>query len=259
MSDNSNESVYKYILIGDSCVGKTSILSKMISNKFSEVYYETIGVELLTKNITVNEKKLKIQIWDASGAEKYRSIVSAYFKGANGIIAVYDITNKNSFDSIKTQLKCYKNHICSDTSVIIIGNKSDLEANRAVNEEDLIAYANANNFLYIEVSAKTGSNIEESFNSLIKRSVSIKQTSLSKLSINLERNANVTSYLLPKMNKTSNSIETEMKSSSRYKLIDVNSNSFLSGSMNSFSEHYKKIIADVKLFIFYLFSRKIIL
>ena len=100
MENKEYDLLFKLILIGDSYVGKSNILLKYLKNQFNENSKTTIGVEFGTKNIIINNKRIKIQIWDTAGQERYRSITSAYYKGAKGALIVYDITRKNTFDNI---------------------------------------------------------------------------------------------------------------------------------------------------------------
>ena len=245
-NNNTEPFLCKLILIGDQSVGKTSLLSKFISGKFSDLYHETIGVEFATKNIAISEtKKLKCQFWDASGSEKYRSIISAYFKGASAILAVYDLTNQASFDSVKDQLlHCYKRHISADTAVMVIGNKLDLaDEKRQVSRQDLGEFTGENRFMAAEVSAKVGSNLSESLVGLVKQAYYLNEH---KLTPRLLSNH----FTLPRLGQTNNvnNLNSESVLTSKSEFLNANSNSFLllaNGGPVLYREQNKMIIADV--------------
>ena len=231
----SVEFLYKFILIGEQSTGKTSILSRFHANKFNEVYHETIGVDFLIKHVSLNDKKVKCQFWDASGSEKYRSIIGAYFKGANGIMAVYDLTDRASFDAVRTQLDCYRHHIYAETPIMVVGNKLDLDADRQVDLTELKELSNANGYLWMEISAKTGQSVDEAFNRLIKESFERNESTLSKLSIpSVDKMTKFSSYTLPKLVENEKHLNTQ----------SVNSFS-ASSSVYFTQDQSKKIIADV--------------
>ena len=127
--------LFKLILIGDSSVGKSNILLKYLKGEFDKNSKATVGVEFGTKNIMINNKKIKIQIWDTAGQERYRSITSAYYKGAKGALIVYDITRKNTFDNIDKWISDLKLNGDKNICILIVGNKSDLNEQREVDEE----------------------------------------------------------------------------------------------------------------------------
>lgn len=207
---------------------------------------------------------MKCQFWDASGSEKYRSIVSAYFKGANGILAVYDITNRASFESLKTQLNCYKNHVFTDTSIVVIGNKADLSDKREVLETELDEFATINGFISMEISAKTNSNLNDCILNLIKQTFYRNDSNITKLAPVVQESANLKTISLPKINSYTHERENtnttltnvtaypdnSQQFASRSEFLNANSNSFLIGS-NSFiqKDQNKKIIADVCIFL----------
>ena len=157
----------KIILIGDSGVGKTNLLSQFISHQFSEENKTTIGVEFATKTMKVDDKTVKVQIWDTAGQERYRSITSAYYKGANGAMIIYDTTSSVSFDSIPRWLSDLKDTSDPKIILMLIGNKSDLEDSRSISKEEGIKFAQSQNLLFLETSAKNATNVEEAFNQLI--------------------------------------------------------------------------------------------
>ena len=156
--------IFKIIIIGDIGVGKSCILNRYIKEEFDENYTCTVGVNLISKTIEINEKEVKLQIWDTAGQEKYRSIISSYYKGSNIAFVVFDITNKSSFDAIPNWIEAYyRNGPDSQKNIILIGNKKDLEEKREVSQEEAQKFSEANNIVYFETSAKDGDNIEKVF------------------------------------------------------------------------------------------------
>jgi small GTP-binding protein len=166
MNDNYDR-LYKLILIGDSGVGKSNILSKYVNNEFFHESKSTIGVEFCTKTLIVNNINVKIQIWDTAGQERFRSITRAYYKGSIGVIVVYDVTSKDSFNNIERWIIELEQNIDSRTAILLVGNKCDLP-NREVSYDEGQNYANNNNFMFIETSALNGDGINDMFNTLIK-------------------------------------------------------------------------------------------
>ena len=155
--------LFKYIIIGDSAVGKSNILLRYIHDKFNEEFQSTIGVEFGAKNLKIEDKIYRIQIWDTAGQETFRSITRAYYKNSVCACVVYDITNKNSFNNIKSWIEDCKKVSPKTVFLILIGNKVDLEDKREVSYEDGSVFAEKNGMLFFETSAKTGKNIEEIF------------------------------------------------------------------------------------------------
>lgn len=171
MSEQQQEGydfLFKIVLIGDSSVGKTNIFTKYLNDEFDPDSKATVGVEFGTKNFKIEEKIIKVQIWDTAGQERYRSITNAYYKGAKGCLLVYDITNKTSFENIDRWLSELKNNSEENISIILVGNKSDLESNRVVTLEEGKKMAEFHKMAFIETSALNGNNIEKAFNELIR-------------------------------------------------------------------------------------------
>ena len=166
--DEEYSMIFKMILIGDTNVGKTNILSRYINNTFSEVTKSTVGVELGTKVEKINNKKIKVQIWDTAGQERYKSITKTYYKGAKGAFIVYDITKKDSFKNVDKWIQDLKEFGDEDTSILIVGNKSDLEENREVTIEEVKKKAEVYKVAYCETSALKSQNINYAFQTLIK-------------------------------------------------------------------------------------------
>ena len=171
MENKEYDLLFKLILIGDSCVGKSNILLKYLKNQFNENSKTTIGVEFGTKNIIINNKRIKIQIWDTAGQERYRSITSAYYKGAKGALIVYDITRKNTFDNIDKWITDLKLNGDENICIIILGNKSDLIDKREINKNDGIKKAEMYKTAFLETSALNGDNISKAFDELIEQIV----------------------------------------------------------------------------------------
>ena len=145
-------------------VGKSCILLQFTNNKFREQHDITIGVEFDSKTIEVNGKIIKLQIWDTAGHEAFQSITRSYYKGAVGALLVYDITRRESFNHIIKWLSEIKENASKDITIILIGNKNDLEKGRQVSFEEGESFAKENNLLFLETSAKTAKNIAEAFN-----------------------------------------------------------------------------------------------
>ena len=160
--------LFKYIIIGDSAVGKSNLLLQYAHNKFNDDYQATIGVEFGAKNITVNNKIYRIQIWDTAGQENFRSITRAYYKNSVCAMVVYDITNKDTFNNVQTWIEDCKNQSPKTIFMVLVGNKNDLEDKRQVKYEEGMELANKNGMMFYETSAKSGFNVEEIFNSSAK-------------------------------------------------------------------------------------------
>ena len=165
--NNNYDMIFKIVLIGDSSVGKTNILSKYILDEYDPDTQATIGVELSTKNYTFDNNEVKVQIWDTAGQEKYRSITSSYYKGAHGCLLVYDITRKVTFENIDKWLAEIKLSSNNEINMILIGNKCDLEDKREVSIEEAQNKAKLLNMAFMETSALNGTNVEKAFNELV--------------------------------------------------------------------------------------------
>jgi len=155
--------LFKLVLIGDSGVGKSCLLLRFADDAFTESYISTIGVDFRFRTVKVDNKTVKLQIWDTAGQERFRTITSAYYRGADGIIMVYDTTSSDSFDHVNDWLKEVNRYASESTSKLLIGNKADRVADRAVSTERAKEFADDLGVAFLETSAKSGSNVEESF------------------------------------------------------------------------------------------------
>ena len=157
----------KILLIGDVDVGKTSILTRYFNNNFSEVTESTIGIEVKTKIFKRDNLNIKLQIWDTSGQERFKSITQNYFRDADGLLYVFDVTNENSFKSIENWLKMSNDNNNKDFIKILIGNKTDLEG-RSITKEEMEKFKNENSMdKLFEISAKDNKNISEMFEIIV--------------------------------------------------------------------------------------------
>ena len=169
MEDDDNyDLIFKIVLIGDSGVGKTNILSRFINNEFSITTQATVGVEFGSKIIKKGEKLIKLQIWDTAGQERYKSITSAYYKGSKGAFVVYDISRKSTFDNVDKWIDELKNHGSEDVFILLIGNKCDLKSERQVTEDEAAKKAEQLKISYCETSALDGKNIEYAFDTVVE-------------------------------------------------------------------------------------------
>ncbi|KAG6492264.1 hypothetical protein ZIOFF_047218 [Zingiber officinale] len=159
--------LFKIVLIGDSGVGKSNILSRFTRNEFSLDSKSTIGVEFATKTLQIEGKTVKAQIWDTAGQERYRAITSAYYRGAVGALLVYDITKKQTFDNMQRWLHELRDHADSNIVVMMAGNKSDLTHLRAVSESEGQEYAEKEELSFLETSALGSENIEKAFQTIL--------------------------------------------------------------------------------------------
>ncbi|KAK3411768.1 ras-related protein Rab11A [Eucalyptus grandis] len=155
--------VFKVVLIGDSAVGKSQILSRFARNEFSLDSKATIGVEFQTRTLVIQHKSVKAQIWDTAGQERYRAVTSAYYRGAVGAMLVYDITRRQSFDHIPRWLEELRSHADKNIVIILVGNKTDLENQRAVPTEDAKEFAQKEGLFFLETSALDSTNVESAF------------------------------------------------------------------------------------------------
>ena len=153
----------KYIIIGDAAVGKSNLLLRFAQNDFKTEYQLTIGVEFGAKNLDINNKKFRLQIWDTAGQENYRSITRAYYKNSVCSILVYDISNRETFEHISNWIEDCTAQSPKTVFMILVGNKSDLSNNRQVTFDEGKEMAKNNNMLFFETSAKTGENVDKIF------------------------------------------------------------------------------------------------
>jgi small GTP-binding protein len=150
------------LIIGDSTVGKTSMLTRYVEDKFSSQFLATAGIDFFTKDETLSGKKIRIKIWDTAGQERYKSLTNAFFRNAQGVILVYDVSKSDTFDNLKYWIQSIKTNIGekSDIKNIIIGNKIDL--NREVMKDEAENFAKQNDIPYFEASAKLSQGISDS-------------------------------------------------------------------------------------------------
>lgn len=171
MSEEEFSYVFKIVIVGDSGVGKSNIFTRFIQDEFNIDSKATIGVEFSAKNITIKNKVIKAQVWDTAGQERFRALAKSYYRGAVGALLVYDITNYETFKDIKKWLKEVKDYADSHLVTLLIGNKNDLEEQRAVKTEEGAELAESQGLGFVETSAKTNLNIEEAFTRLVTQVV----------------------------------------------------------------------------------------
>ena len=165
------EFVFKITILGDAAVGKTSLINQFIEEGFQDDYKPTLGANIVRKDVNLDDVKVRLIMWDLAGQEKYRVVRSMYFQGCEGALLVYDITRYNTLESIDSKwLRDFKKYVKKKGAFVLIGNKSDLEGQRAVTVErgkELARKIKASQF--IETSAKVGKNIEEAFTLLVNQ------------------------------------------------------------------------------------------
>jgi len=163
--------VCKLLILGDSGVGKSSLMVRFSDDTFSEAFSTTIGIDFKIRKATVKGKKLKVQIWDTAGQERFRTITRSYYKGIHGYILVYEITNRKSFEHVAHWLKEIDENGIEGIPKILIGNKCDLNHLREVEEAEGKAYADSIGVPFVETSAKSGVAVKEMFESMLERFV----------------------------------------------------------------------------------------
>ncbi|KAI7740873.1 hypothetical protein M8C21_021973 [Ambrosia artemisiifolia] len=166
-ADDEYDYLFKVVLIGDSGVGKTNLLSRFSKNEFNPESKSTIGVEFATRSVTVDDKIIKAQIWDTAGQERYRAITSAYYRGAVGALIVYDITRHATFENVERWLKELRDHTDHNIVIMLVGNKADLRHLRAIQTEDAKAFAERENNFFMETSALESLNVENAFTEVL--------------------------------------------------------------------------------------------
>ncbi|XP_054272414.1 ras-related protein Rab-4B [Macrosteles quadrilineatus] len=159
----SYDYLFKFLVIGSAGAGKSCILHQFIENKFKNTSSHTIGVEFGSKIVNVAGKSVKLQIWDTAGQERFRSVTRSYYRGAAGALLVYDITNRESFNALADWLQDARALASPNIIILLVGNKKDLEADREVTFLQASQFAQENDLMYLETSAKSAENIEESF------------------------------------------------------------------------------------------------
>ena len=165
---------YKLLVLGESSVGKTSLLMRYAEDKF-ESTVQTIGVDFKNKYIMFNNKRIQLELWDTAGQERFKGIAKNYFHAANGVILVFDITNKDSFNKLKYWIDEGKTNVGQDTEIIIAENKVDLEDKRKVNKDSINEFGKKMGLEILETSAKTGQGVDEIFQRLVSRLYSNKK------------------------------------------------------------------------------------
>ncbi|KAK9452904.1 ras family-domain-containing protein [Dipodascopsis uninucleata] len=168
-SSRNYDILIKLLLIGDSGVGKSCLLLRFSEDSFTPSFITTIGIDFKIRTIDLDGKRIKMQIWDTAGQERFRTITTAYYRGAMGILLVYDVTDEKSFNNIRNWFSNVEQHASEGVNKLLIGNKCDWEEKRAVSAEQGKALANELGIPFIEASAKANINVEEAFISLARQ------------------------------------------------------------------------------------------
>ena len=171
--DDDVDILIKVVIVGDSSVGKTNLLSRFVNNSFNQNSRNTIGVDFSAVDLSINGQNIKAQFWDTAGQEKYRSIASAYYKNAQGIIITYDVTREKTFENVNSWYNELREQGEPDVEIILIGNKIDLESERKVTSDQGAQLAKEKGMFFMEVSAKTNQDecVENAFKILLEEIV----------------------------------------------------------------------------------------
>lgn len=180
--------MFKILLLGDSGVGKSSLLLRYTKDQFMQDIRSTIGVEFGVKYLKIDNLQLKVQIWDTAGMERYSSITSSYYKGAKGVIIVYDICKKKSFENIDRWINDFKAKADEDAVILLIGNKSDLIEERQVGTEEAKSISQKNKLAFMETSAKNNDNVNKAFLTLFEEIIKIYKEKNSEIINDIEEN-----------------------------------------------------------------------
>lgn len=160
---------FKVVLLGESAVGKSSLVLRFVKGQFHEYQESTIGAAFLTQTIAIDDNTIKFEIWDTAGQERYHSLAPMYYRGAQAAIIVYDITSQDSFVRAKAWVKELQRLANTNIVIALAGNKADLASKRAVEFEEAQTYADENTLLFLETSAKTAQNVNEVFLAIAKK------------------------------------------------------------------------------------------
>uniref|UniRef100_A0A2K6PFR0 small monomeric GTPase n=1 Tax=Rhinopithecus roxellana TaxID=61622 RepID=A0A2K6PFR0_RHIRO len=167
--------LFKLLLIGDSRVGKSCLLLRFADDTYTESYISTIGVDFKIRTIELDGKTIKLQIWDTAGQERFRTITSSYYRGAHGIIVVYDVTDQESFNN-KQWLQEIDRYASENVNKLLVGNKCDLTTKKVVDYTTAKEFADSLGIPFLETSAKNATNVEQSFMTMAKSNVKIQST-----------------------------------------------------------------------------------
>ncbi|KAL1224037.1 Ras-related protein RABA6b [Cardamine amara subsp. amara] len=192
--DEECDYLFKAVLIGDSAVGKSNLLSRFSRDEFRLDSKPTIGVDFAYRNVRVGDKTIKAQIWDTAGQERFRAITSSYYRGALGALLIYDITRRQTFKNIKKWLSELRDFSSPETVVVLVGNKSDLRQSREVEEEEGKTLAEVEGLYFLETSALENQNVEEAFLRMIGR---IHEVLIQKIAIDNKSNGDGNDTVVP--------------------------------------------------------------
>jgi len=160
--------MYKILLIGDSAVGKSSIILRFAEDQFQDTFISTVGVDFKIRDFEIDGETVRLQIWDTAGQERFRTITSSFFRGAHAIVVVYDITKSSSLQNLSKWLEEITRSAPQDVRVVLVGNKCDLENERQVETKEGQEFAKARGLSFYEASAKNATNVREIFHTVAK-------------------------------------------------------------------------------------------
>jgi len=169
MNNPEYDYLFKLLLIGDSGVGKSCLLLRFADDTYTESYISTIGVDFKIRTIELEGKTVKLQIWDTAGQERFRTITSSYYRGAHGIIVVYDVTDQDTFGNVKQWLQEIDRYACEGVNKLLVGNKSDLTSKKVVEYTVAKEFADGLSIPFLETSAKNSTNVEQAFLTMAKQ------------------------------------------------------------------------------------------
>ncbi|KAJ3001210.1 GTP-binding protein of the rab [Thoreauomyces humboldtii] len=161
--------LFKLLLIGDSGVGKSCLLLRFADDTYTESYISTIGVDFKIRTIELEGKTVKLQIWDTAGQERFRTITSSYYRGAHGIIVVYDVTDQDTFTNVKQWMQEIDRYACEGVNKLLVGNKSDLTTKKVVDYDAAKEFSDNLQIPFLETSAKNATNVEQAFLTMAKQ------------------------------------------------------------------------------------------